>query len=116
MQEAQAAIDLATTERDMLTRRQRDAEAALQTALSQLDAAKAGAKAKEKRIAELKEAMAGSRWGLAGLMGLMASPACAVATCCCHPQRCCMSVCDVCCCMVPSPQDAPVRLHAAGPS
>jgi hypothetical protein len=79
MQEAQNAIDLATTERDMLTRRQRDAEAALQQALAQLDTAKAGAKAKEKRITELKEAMAGSRW----VGPSCASQHLAYAPCCC---------------------------------
>ena len=61
MQEAQGAINIAKEERDLLTRRQRDAEKALQQALEALEAAKQGAKAKEKQIAEIKKAMDAGR-------------------------------------------------------
>jgi chromosome segregation ATPase len=74
MQEAQGAINIAKEERDLLTRRQRDAEKALQQALEALEAAKQGAKAKEKQIAELSKAMDSSRWAAPGGRWLAAAP------------------------------------------
>lgn len=62
MQEVQAKMDVATSERDVLLKKHTDAEARLQAAVEALAAAKQGATGKDKEIVGIQKSMEACRW------------------------------------------------------